>query len=96
VSIGVPSKRGPRVRRVLRRLISGWNRVGGQAQFYFTTLGSVADAAVRYRVETLRLIAQMSLGTGALAVIGGTIAIVGFLNITTGALPGILGYNQVW
>jgi phospholipid/cholesterol/gamma-HCH transport system permease protein len=94
VSIGVPSKRGPRVRRVVRSWVKEWNRVGSQAQFYFTTLGSVADAAVRYRVETLRLIAQMSLGTGTLAVIGGTIAIVGFLNISTGALPGILGYNQ--
>jgi phospholipid/cholesterol/gamma-HCH transport system permease protein len=94
VSIGVPSKRGPRVRRVVQRWVTGWNRVGSQAQFYFTTLGSIADAAARYRVETLRLVAQMSLGTGTLAVIGGTIAIVGFLNISTGALPGILGYNQ--
>jgi len=74
--------------------VTGWNRIGNQAQFYFTTLGSTADAAIRYRVETLRLVAQMSLGTGALAVVGGTIAIVGFLNISTGALPGILGYNQ--
>jgi phospholipid/cholesterol/gamma-HCH transport system permease protein len=94
VSISVPSRRAPRVRRVVRRWVAGWNRIGNQAQFYFTTLGSVADAAVRYRVETLRLVAQMSLGTGTLAVIGGTIAIVGFLNISTGALPGILGYNQ--
>ena len=94
MSIGVPSKRAPRARRVVRGWVTGWNRIGSQAQFYFTTLGSVADAAVRYRVETLRLVAQMSLGTGTLAVIGGTIAIVGFLNISTGALPGILGYNQ--
>jgi phospholipid/cholesterol/gamma-HCH transport system permease protein len=71
-----------------------WNRVGSQAQFYFTTLGSVAVAAGRYRVETLRLVAQISLDTGTLAVIGGTIAIVGFLNVSTGALPGILGFNQ--
>ena len=94
MSIGVPSRRAPRARRVVRGWVTGWNRIGSQAQFYFTTLGSVADAAVRYRVETLRLVAQMSLGTGALAVVGGTIAIVGFLNISTGALPGILGYNQ--
>jgi len=94
VSIGLPSRRAPRTRRVVQGWVTGWNRVGNQAQFYFTTLGSVADAVVRYRVETLRLVAQMSLGTGTLAVIGGTIAIVGFLNISTGALPGILGYNQ--
>jgi phospholipid/cholesterol/gamma-HCH transport system permease protein len=72
----------------------GWNRIGTQAEFYFKTLGAVGDAAVRYRVETLRLVAQMSLGTGALVVIGGTIGIVAFLNISTGALPGIIGYSQ--
>ena len=94
MSVGVPSKRVPRVRRLVRGWVTEWNRVGSQAQFYFSTMGSVADAAVRYRVETLRLVAQMSLGTGALAVIGGTIAIVGFLDISTGALPGILGFNQ--
>ena len=82
------------MRRTLRGWASGWNRVGTQAQFYFTTLGSLADATVRYRIETLRLVAQMSLGTGALVVIGGTIGIVAFLNIATGALPGIMGYNQ--
>lgn len=36
----------------------------------------------------------MSLGTGALAVIGGTVAIVGFLTLTTGALVAVQGYNQ--
>jgi phospholipid/cholesterol/gamma-HCH transport system permease protein len=94
MSVDVPSKRAPRARRGVQRSVTGWNRVGSQAQFYFTTLGSVTDAVVRYRVETVRLVAQMSLGTGALAVIGGTIAIVAFLTISTGALPGVLGYNE--
>jgi phospholipid/cholesterol/gamma-HCH transport system permease protein len=74
--------------------VAGWNRVGTQAQFYFLTMRSVVDALIHYRTETVRLIAQMSLGTGALAIIGGTIAIVGFLTIATGALPAVLGFNQ--
>jgi phospholipid/cholesterol/gamma-HCH transport system permease protein len=94
MSTGVPSRRAPRARRVARDWAAGWNRIGTQAEFYFKTLGAVGDAAVRYRVETLRLVAQMSLGTGALVVIGGTIGIVAFLNISTGALPGIIGYSQ--
>lgn len=94
MTAGAPSKRAPRVRGVISGWVAAWNRIGSQGQFYFTTLGSVADAAVRYRIETLRLVAQMSLGTGALAVIGGTIGIVAFLNISTGALPGIIGYSQ--
>ena len=48
-----------------------------------------------YRIEMLRLIAQMSLGTGALAVIGGTIVIVGFLTLSAGALIAVQGYNQL-
>ena len=36
----------------------------------------------------------MGLGTGALAIIGGTIAIVGFLTVTTGALVAVQGYTD--
>jgi phospholipid/cholesterol/gamma-HCH transport system permease protein len=43
----------------------------------------------------VRLIAQMGLGTGALAVIGGTVVIVGFLTVTTGGLAAVIGYNQL-
>jgi phospholipid/cholesterol/gamma-HCH transport system permease protein len=55
---------------------------------------STGDAFVRYKTEILRHIAQMSLGTGALAVIGGTTVIVGFLTLSTGALVAVQGYNQ--
>ena len=37
----------------------------------------------------------MGLGARALAVVGGTVAIVGFLTITTGALVAVQGYNQL-
>ena len=46
------------------------------------------------RPRCMRLIAQMSLGTGALAVIGGTVVIVGFLTLSAGALIAVQGYNQ--
>ncbi|MBJ7461987.1 MAG: ABC transporter permease [Mycolicibacterium sp.] len=73
---------------------AGWTRVGEQTQFYGRTLMSVADVFVHYKTELVRLVAQMSLGTGALAVIGGTVVIVGFLTISTGALVAVQGYNQ--
>ena len=47
-----------------------------------------------YRIEMLRIIAQMGLGAGALVVIGGTVAIVGFLTVTTGALVAVQGYTD--
>ncbi len=37
----------------------------------------------------------MSLGTGALALIGGTVAVVGFMTLTTGAVIAVQGYNEL-
>jgi phospholipid/cholesterol/gamma-HCH transport system permease protein len=82
------------VRRAVNNVAAGWNRLGDQTRFYASTLAAIPDALLHYRKEVLRLIAQMGLGTGALAVVGGTVAIVGFLTITTGALVAVQGYNQ--
>jgi phospholipid/cholesterol/gamma-HCH transport system permease protein len=91
----VPSRPYGRLRNLAEEFAAGWNRIGGQARFYFNTLAAIPDAIVHYRTELLRLIAQMGLGTGALAVVGGTVAIVGFLTMTTGALVAVQGYNQL-
>ena len=65
-----------------------------QTQVLRHTLASIGYVVTNYRIELLRMIAQMGLGTGALAVIGGTVAIVGFLTMTTGALVAVQGYNH--
>jgi phospholipid/cholesterol/gamma-HCH transport system permease protein len=91
----VPSTLHPRLRRVSGSMVKEWNRVGSQMRFYSTTLGSIPDAVANYRGEVLRLIAQMGLGVAALAMIGGTVVIVGFLTMTTGALVAVQGYNQL-
>jgi phospholipid/cholesterol/gamma-HCH transport system permease protein len=70
-------------------------RLGEQTAFYGQALASTADAIRRYPGEVLRLIATMGLGTGALAVIGGTVVIVGFLTLSTGALIAVQGYNTL-
>ena len=91
----VPSKLHPRVLRTRDGLTAGWMRIGAQTRFYANTLRAIPDAVINYRTELLRLIAQMGLGSGALAVVGGTVAIVGFLTMTTGALVAVQGYNQL-
>ena len=91
----VPSKPSPRLHRASQSLSGGWNQIGEQAYFYAKTVSAIPDAAVKYRTELYRLIAQMGLGAGALAIVGGTVAIVGFLTITTGALVAVQGYNQL-
>ncbi|MDT5238616.1 MAG: phospholipid/cholesterol/gamma-HCH transport system permease protein [Mycobacterium sp.] len=90
-----PSKPYARLRRTKDGMVAGWMRIGAQTRFYAKTLGAIPDAVVNYRTELLRLIAQMGLGSGALAVVGGTVAIVGFLTMTTGALVAVQGYNQL-
>lgn len=94
MSVGVPSKPFPRTRRIRRGWVDGLARIGTQAQFYFRTLGSIRDALVQYKLETVQQIAQMSLGTGALAIVGGTVVIIGFLTMSTGALVAVDGYNE--
>jgi phospholipid/cholesterol/gamma-HCH transport system permease protein len=94
VSVSAASPRFPRLRRTVNSWVRGWIQVGTQTQFYGQTVKSIGDAFAHYRIEIVRLIAQMGLGTGALAVIGGTVVIVGFLTLTTGALVATQGYKQ--
>jgi phospholipid/cholesterol/gamma-HCH transport system permease protein len=91
----VPSKIYARIAHARKSVVKEWLRVGTQTQFYSRTLGSIPDALINYRTEVYRLIAQMGLGSGALAIVGGTVAIVGFLTMTTGALVAVQGYNQL-
>src|SRR5258708_1124474 len=92
--VSTPSNRYPRRRRTFGGFARGWNRIGRQTQFYGLTLRSIGIAVVRYKAEIIRLIAQMSLGTGALALIGGTVVVGGFLPLPTGAVIAVQGRNQ--
>nr|WP_244168102.1 ABC transporter permease [Mycobacterium paraffinicum] len=85
----------PRLAKGVRGFADGWNRLGSQTAFYVKALGLVWEAMARYKVETLRLIANMSLGVGALAIIGGTVVIVTTLTMSTGGLVGIQLYRSL-
>jgi len=58
--------------------------VGHVGWFIVTAVGSIGHAMRYYRKEMLRLIAEIGMGTGAMAVIGGTVAIVGFVTLSGG------------
>jgi phospholipid/cholesterol/gamma-HCH transport system permease protein len=79
----VVSARFPRVTRSARARAGEWNRLGEQATFYVKAIVSVRDALIKYKSETLRVLADMSLGVGALALIGGEVVI---LSVLTGSL----------
>ncbi|WP_418002635.1 ABC transporter permease [Mycobacterium sp. PDNC021] len=94
MTVDVPSRMHPRLDKLYKTVVNRWNRLGEEAAFYVKTITAIPDAVMNYRAELLRLIAATGLGTGALVVVGGTVAIVGFLTMTTGALVAIQGYNQ--
>ena len=94
MTISRPHSQFPVLKGWYRSLSEGWFRIGTQTKFYGRTLRSVVYAFTHYRVELIRLIAQMGLGAGALIIIGGTVAIVGFLTVTTGALVAVQGYTD--
>lgn len=69
--------------------------LGQQANFYYRALAYIPFAVRSYKKETLRLIAEISMGTGALAVIGGTVVIVGFLTLMAGGTIAVQGYSSL-
>jgi phospholipid/cholesterol/gamma-HCH transport system permease protein len=91
----IPADAPSRIAETGEKAVDATRRLGEQTAFYGQALASTADAVRRYPGEVLRLIATMGLGTGALAVIGGTVVIVGFLTLSTGALIAVQGYNTL-
>jgi phospholipid/cholesterol/gamma-HCH transport system permease protein len=69
--------------------------IGDVALFVVTAFGHVGHALRNYRRETLRLIGEMGMGTGAMAVVGGTTAIVGFVTLSAGSLIAIQGFASL-
>ena len=71
----------------------GWlDRLGDQLTFYLRALAWTPRALRRYLREVMRLLAEVSFGSGALGVIGGTIGVMIGMTIFTGVVVGLQGY----
>ncbi|WP_392543064.1 MlaE family ABC transporter permease [Oryzobacter telluris] len=66
-----------------------------QMYFYVRSIGWVPRTLRRYRREVVRLLAEVSLGSGALTVIGGTVGVLTFLAFFTGSQVGLQGYSAL-
>ncbi|GAA4234068.1 ABC transporter permease [Actinomadura meridiana] len=85
-------------RRFVRWLNAPLDRLddfGHQMSFYVRAFAWTFRVLRRYRTEVLRLLAEVSLGTGGLAVIGGSVVIVGFMTFFTGSQVGLQGYESL-
>jgi phospholipid/cholesterol/gamma-HCH transport system permease protein len=83
------------VNRTARRPLDALEDLGGQLLFYVRSVGWSARTVHRYRKEVLRLLAEVSLGSGALSVIGGTVGVITFLAFFTGTEVGLQGYQAL-
>lgn len=68
---------------------------GDVAVFVVTVLRYLWSALRDYRREILRLIAEIGMGTGAMATVGGTVAIIGFVTLSAGSLIAIQGFASL-
>ena len=84
-----------RFRRMFRGVPRAVDTVGEQALFYGETFRYVPNAITRYRKETIRLIAEMSMGTGALVMIGGTVGVAAFMTLASGGVIAVQGYSSL-
>ncbi|MGE2835173.1 MlaE family ABC transporter permease [Mycobacterium sp. SMC-4] len=87
--------RFPRLIRNVNRPVDWLSRIGDHTLFYGRALAGTPHAAVHFRKEIIRLIAEISMGAGTLAMIGGTVVIVGFLTLAAGGTLAIQGYSSL-
>jgi phospholipid/cholesterol/gamma-HCH transport system permease protein len=85
----------PGATRQLSKPVSLFGRMGDHALFYGKSFAGLPFAATHYRREVVRLIAEISMGAGTLAMMGGTVVIVGFLTLAAGGLIAVQGYSSL-
>ncbi|GAA0982795.1 putative phospholipid ABC transporter permease protein MlaE [Nocardioides aquaticus] len=80
------------IRSVYQRPLSSLDTMGEQLSFYLRALAATPRSVKRYPKEILRILAEVTLGSGALAVIGGTVGVIAAMTFFTGAQVGLSGY----
>ena len=77
---------------VYAKPLASLDTLGGQLAFHLAVLRAVPRSVRRYPREIMRILAEVTLGTGALAVIGGTVGVIIGMTFFTGAQVGLSGY----
>ncbi|WP_182379148.1 ABC transporter permease [Nocardioides sp. WS12] len=80
------------LKAVYDRPLKGLDTLGHELSFYLKVLLALPRSIKRYPREILRILAEVTLGSGALAVIGGTVGVIIGMTFFTGAQVGLSGY----
>ncbi|RNL62422.1 ABC transporter permease [Nocardioides marmoriginsengisoli] len=87
-----PARTQGRAAALLSRPVDRVVNLGADLRFYGSVLGQIPATLKSYPKEVLRLLSEVSFGSGALAVIGGTIGVMLGLTLAVGFVVGIQGY----
>jgi phospholipid/cholesterol/gamma-HCH transport system permease protein len=91
----VLAKSARRAREIVRIPVNVIDRAGDQMSFYSKAIAWIPRTAVHYRKEVMRLLAEVTFGSGALAVIGGTIGVIVFMSGSVGVVVGLQGFKAL-
>ena len=84
--------RTARVREAVDRRFGFLDTLGDQILFFLRAIAWTPRALHRYLREVVRLLAEVSFGSGALAVIGGTVGVIAAMSFFTGTEVGLQGF----
>ena len=80
------------IKGVYEKPLKGLDNLGDELSFYVRALAWTPRTIRRYKKEILRLLAEVTLGSGSLAVIGGTVGVIVAMCFFTGTEVGLQGY----
>jgi phospholipid/cholesterol/gamma-HCH transport system permease protein len=86
------------IKAVYEKPLRTLDDLGAELAFFLRALAWTPKTVVRYKKEILRILAEVTLGSGALAVIGGTVGVITAMCFFTGTEVGLQGYaalNQI-
>jgi phospholipid/cholesterol/gamma-HCH transport system permease protein len=73
--------------------LNALENAGEQLSFYGKTVRWAPRTLISFKKEVIRLIAEVTLGSSALALIGGSVGVIAFLTFFTGTEVGLEGYQ---
>jgi len=80
------------IKTVTDRPMKMLDTLGEQLTFYLRAIAWAPRTIRRYKKEILRILAEVTLGSGSLAVIGGTVGVILAMTFFTGTEVGLQGY----
>ncbi|MFT4288212.1 MlaE family ABC transporter permease [Nocardioides sp.] len=83
------------LRAIVDRPLGALESLGKELAFYLGVIRATPRSVTRYTKEIWRILAEITLGTGALAIIGGTVGVIIGMTFFTGAQVGLSGYASL-